>query len=269
MTDALFLNVRSGAMIGERLRVPGTDASLGGKGSGAEFVVSGVAHGLKTVEFRISRGRWVLEEIAQGQVRLNGRRPGRRNTLKSGDAIAVPGILPEEPIQLEVEIEKDKNRSLIPVSLSRYKVNLQFVMITIIYVLMFVFAAIYLRAGDDGRSTVKRAEIGAILRADIEAAGPAADSGRILFDTTPQNFRELRIVMASGLPEVERDTMTTGFALTVERRFAEARRLTDLGLEDEAVEEYERIIELMGDGELRTTLVALRELAAVANGGEN
>ncbi|TRD17756.1 hypothetical protein FEV53_12835 [Palleronia caenipelagi] len=255
-------------MIGERLKVPGTEASLGGKGSGAEIAVSGVAHGLKTAEFRISRGRWVLEEIAQGQVRLNGRRPGRRNTLKSGDAIAVPGILPKEPIRLEVEIERDKNRSLLPVSLNLGKVNPQYVVVGIVYGLMFIFAAIYLRGGDEGRSTAQRAEIGAILWAEIEAAGPAANSEWILFDPTPQSFRDLRVVMASSLPEAERDAMAAKFVLTVEQRFAKARRLADIGLEEEAIEEYDLIIDLMDDdAELRTTQEALRERHAVSNAG--
>lgn len=263
MADRLKLVVQGGAMIGETREVAGTDATLGGKGSGANFEVSGVTYGVRFAEFRVDGSRWVVEEITEGKILLNGRRPRRRNVLKQGDVITVPGIRAEEPIDVEVVIERVRSGSRLPVSIKFSRVNPVYLTVGVVYLLMFVGAGMFLSARGAGGGGASRMDITDMIRADIARVDPAAGGSGVIFGAAPRSFDDLRVVLASDLPQDQKDRLTEGFVQQMQLRFAEARRAADLGLAAEARGQYRSIIALMRDGNLQTTGMALRELAAV------
>jgi len=266
MPEKLTLDIRSGAMIGQRIEVTETELSLGGKGSSAGLVVSGVTYGVEVLELRQERGRWLLEEITTGLVRVNGKRPGRRNVLRSGDVFVLPGVRQDEPIEVEVILEKIKTGSAVPIDIDLSGIKPQWVAIGLFYAVMLIGAGLVLSADDDAGIRVARADVGETLRGEIAAAELTSVDG-VLFAPTPTRFDDVLVVMASTLPPEVKQAYVDAFVVQIESRFAEARRLSDLGLDREAADLYRDLVEMLQHGDLDTTITALRELAAVSGGG--
>jgi len=266
MADKLKLVVHGGALIGSVLDIPEGEATLGGKGSGARFEVSGVSLGIKFVEFRLEGKGWVLEEIAQGKVLLNGGKPRRRNRLRTGDIVTLPSVRDNEPIDFEVQIERDRRRNAFAVKIDFSRVNPVYLAVGVVYLLMFVIAGAYFADRRMNTAAVERRPIATVLRDDIQRAAPA-EPAQVLYDSVPRSFDDVRIVLATNLPQDQKDALIEAFVQDMDLRFAAARRAADLGLNREAREHYVAIIGLMGDGQLSTTHTALRELAAVPETG--
>jgi hypothetical protein len=259
MREKLTLVVQSGPMIGDRIEVVKDSAVIGGTRSGADLEVSGVTYGIKVAEVRTNGKRWLLEEISDGTVRLNGRRPGRRNVLSTGHVFTVPGVRAEEPVSFEVVIErvKAKGADLIDIDLSWIKP--QWVAFVSLYLGALVVAAVFLSLEERDGPVRDRPEVSAMLREDISSSRTADWSGFVA-SSVPQSFNELMVFLAAGGQQGEEDRVIEDFVLSFQRRFAEARRLADNGLTAEAQAAYEGIIDLLDDGTLATTNLALREL---------
>lgn len=262
MADTLSLIVRSGALIEQAIPVPPEGFSVGGRGSSADMDISGVAHGLELAEFRLHRRKWVLEETAVGQVRINGRRPSRRNVLRTGDEISLPGVNADVPILLEVQLERERLQPIRIPGLNLSKLNPQFVALGLFYVFGLIALGVALSNRDQDNGPAVVADVETTLTADIEAAAGQAPGG-VLYSREIRTFGELLVLLESDADDAEKERYTEGFIEFVVLRFDEARRLSDRGLVDEAIDAYEAIVDLLGDAKLGTTAIALRELGTL------
>lgn len=269
----IVLTPRDGPQIGQTIEIRPPRRRLGGRGSQADTVLSGVPPGLDLAVLEMRDGAWLLMETEPRTLLLNGRRLKRHNALKTGDEIALPSQFPGDVIRYDVEVRAVRGRATelpdLPdrTAAPREKKGLSPVAIGAIaaYLIALAGAGLYFSLQSDGGAqtpVLSRSDIEAAIAADMEmllAGGRGGGAPRVALET-PSSFAEMRDYLASTVDQSSKDAAIATFTDDLGAAFFEAWRLEQQGRWDEALRVYQGVLSRTSDRELATTRITLERI---------
>jgi len=267
MPQLLKLSIQDGPQVGQTIEVPGPRCSIGGKGSEADLELSGLPYGIKFVDLIDAGKAWTMVEFEPRTVLLNERQLKRRNKLTSGDTIWLPSTAKGQNFRLIVETENIKRA---PSDTDKGSGALGQVNSTVIaggaaYLVLMVVAGLYFTMNSSSGSSVApimAEDVVAALTSDIARIPERANSLSALvpLGEAATNFNDLGVFLLSDLSAPQKTDLETGFRGQVLDLFSEAWRFEQQGRWDEARGNYREIVQVMGDRDLETTVLALQRL---------
>lgn len=276
----IVLRAKDGPQIGQPIDVPAPGRSIGGRGSRSDINLSGVPAGLDLIVLEIKAGAWHLREVKPRTVLLNGKRLMRVNQISDQDEITLPGLNHGDTIRYGVEVDasaitdvanrkSDKKKKE---EASAFKLSPAMMIGGGVYLAILIGAGLFfaLRGGDSSDVVpFSKADLIAAIDEDIaqirEGSGSVGTTGLL---GRPRSFDDLGIYFASRKSEDEKASGVDAFRTEILDDFFTAWRLEQQNRWDEALLEYESLLQRASDRNLKTTNITLERLEwARANSG--
>jgi len=256
---ALTLNVVEGtSSYGKILTIEGRTTSIGGRASNADIEFPDLPNGEIYVEFIPDGDDWtIMEKTIDSDVRYSGRLLERRNVVRSGLELTLPGREGSGEVRIRTDLAKRKGTGATTLP----RIDPMFATIALAWIIAGS-GYLYMSSRDTGPKAPQVVQYEQVKR-DVAAVSEGAVNGS---DTTPlidqpETPAQLYRALAAATDSADRMAIQEQYANRIVYLLREGERLRELGLLDQARTNYRTVVDMLPDSQLATTLSALGALS--------